>query len=85
MKNPNVSRKIMFFIMVGGIVLAGISGVIWGVEPVHPGFVLGAVIAFGGLIYGIIKVRCPFCGGKLRMVGLKNDEFCPNCGRKFSD
>lgn len=83
MKNPNICRRIMFCMIIGGIVLAGIAGIIWGVEPVHPLFIVGVVIAFGGIIYGMITVRCPFCHRMLHLKGLNSDEYCPYCGEKI--
>ena len=38
----------------------------------------GAVIFLAGLVLGIAKVRCPFCG---RFLGLcRHGAFCPRCG-----
>ena len=65
------------------MILAGISGLIWGVDPIHPFFIIGVILAVGGLIYGIIAVRCPFCYKQLPLKGLGIDEFCPHCGKKI--
>ncbi|MGI5824111.1 MAG: hypothetical protein ACOX7J_00915 [Bacillota bacterium] len=83
MKNPNVCRMVMFFIITGGLVLAGAAGVIWGAEPLSPLFILGAAVAFGGIVFGIVTVRCPFCRRRLRLRGLAADGYCPHCGRKL--
>ncbi|MGM9631215.1 hypothetical protein [Butyricicoccus sp.] len=82
MKHPNRCRWIMKAIIVAGIALAGLSGIVSGVEPIHPMFVLGAVLALGGVVFGVITVRCPFCGHSLDMHGFRTD-YCPHCGEKL--
>lgn len=83
MKNPNICRYIMFGAIIVGIIIAGISTIIFGVESIHPLFVTGAVIAFGAIIWGTVAVRCPFCHRQLHLKGIIPDEFCPYCGSKF--
>ena len=83
MKNPNVCRYIMDALIVVGMIIAGISGVVFGVEPVHPLFVIGALISLGALIFGILSVRCPFCHRQLHLKGIRPDEDCPHCGEKI--
>ncbi|MGN1158647.1 MAG: hypothetical protein ACI4SE_00455 [Lachnospiraceae bacterium] len=83
MKNPNKCRYIMFILIVVGLILAGISGIIFGVQPIHPLFIVGPLIAFGSIVFGIITVRCPFCHRKLHLKGIIPDEFCPFCGKKL--
>lgn len=62
MKNPNKCRYIMFKPIVMGLIFAGVSLIIFGTEPVHPLLVIGAIIAFGSIVFGLIKIHCPFCG-----------------------
>jgi hypothetical protein len=81
MKNPNTCRLIMHVIVFIGIVVSGISGLISDVEPILPMFIIGAIISFGGIIWGIIKVRCP-SKSKLNLRGLGTD-YCPHCGEKI--
>ncbi len=83
MKNPNICRYIMYVIVIIGLLIAGISGVFYGVEPVHPLFVIGSLISLGALIFGIISVRCPFCHRQLHLKGIQSDEYCPHCGTKI--
>ncbi|MDD7390925.1 MAG: hypothetical protein PUG60_15000 [Lachnospiraceae bacterium] len=83
MKNPNICRYIMFILIIIGLLIAGISGVIWGIEPVSPLFVAGALISIGALIFGIISVRCPSCHRQLHLKGIQPDEYCPHCGEKI--
>lgn len=83
MKNPNVCRYIMFGIIIIGLIVAGLSAIVYGVDNIHPLFVVGAVIAFGGVIFGIIKIRCPFCHRQLHLKGIVPDNNCPYCGSKF--
>lgn len=83
MKNPNRCRYIMFILIAVGLVLAGISGIIFGVKPIHPLFVVGALIAFGSIVFGIITIRCHFCHRQLHLKGIIPDEFCPFCGEKL--
>ena len=59
MKNPNICRYIMYALIIIGWLIAGIAGVVFGVKPVHSLFVIGSLISFGALIFGIIFVRCP--------------------------
>lgn len=83
MKNPNIYRYIMYVLILIGLLIAGIAGVVFGVEPVHPLFVIGSLISLGALIFGIILVRCPFCHRQLHLKGIQPDEYCPHCGEKI--
>ena len=83
MINPNICRYIMFALIIIGLMSAGISGVLYGVEPMHPLFVIGVIIAFGSLLFGFITVRCPFCHSQLHLKGIQPDEYCPYCGEKI--
>ena len=47
---------------------------------------LGIIGIFGGLIFGFITVRCPYCGKRLvkgRLPGVPN--FCPRCGERLRE
>lgn len=50
MKNPNICRYIMYVLIIIGLLIAGIAGVVFGVEPVHPLFMIGSLISLGALI-----------------------------------
>ena len=82
-KNPNICRYIMLAFMTIGLVIAGISGIVYDVEPIHPLFVIGAVISFGSIIFGIITIRCPYCHKQLHLDGIMPNKFCPYCGKKI--
>lgn len=83
MQNPNICRYIMYALIIIGLLIAGFAGVVFGVEPVHPLFVIGSLISLGALIFGIIFVRCPFCHRQLHLRGISPDEYCPHCGEKI--
>lgn len=83
MKNPNICRYIMYVSITIGWLIAGIAGAIFGVEPVHPLFVMGLLISLGALIFGIVFVRCPFCHRQLHLKGIQPDAYCPHCGEKI--
>ena len=43
---------------------------------------IGGVVSLGGLIWGILSIRCPHCGGFLPL----RDwflEYCPRCGENL--
>ena len=83
MKNPNICRYIMYVLVIIGLLIAGTSGVVFGVESIHPLFVIGLLISLGALIFGIVSVRCPFCHRQLHLKGIQPDEYCPHCGEKI--
>lgn len=45
---------------------------------IHPASIIGLIISVGGIIVGIVKIRCPFCGKCLGIV--YSGYFCPYCG-----
>lgn len=74
----------MLCIAAAGVMLSGVSGIIQGVEPLRPLFILGGIIAFAGIIYGVIAVRCPFCHRSLPLKGIGTEKFCPRCGKRIN-
>ena len=78
MKNPNHARVLMYTIILCGLLVAGISALVQGIEPLKPMFYLGAGLAFGGIALGVLKVRCPHCGHGLPLRG-GSLSFCPHC------
>lgn len=82
MTNPNTCRWIMYAIIFIGFIILGISSLLTGVKPIPLMFIVGAIISFGGIIFGIITVRCPSCKSKLNLRGFSN-EYCPYCGEKI--
>ncbi len=49
-----------------------------GVNPLL-GVLLGVLVAGSGLVFGMVSLRCPSCGGPLPLYGF--DGCCPNCGK----
>lgn len=82
MKNPNLCRIISHLITILGLIIAMISSAVLGIEPLPILFYIGTTISFAGIIFGIITVRCPFCGKGLRLIGLRTD-YCEHCGQKL--
>ncbi len=80
--NANVCRWIMDAIIMLGLIVAGISGAYFGLEPVSPLFILGIVVSLGGLIFGLLTIRCPFCKHLLDLRGFQM-VYCPYCGQKL--
>lgn len=77
-------RIIMVSVMMAGIIFAGIPVFIEDRTnaTVYAFAAIGGVIAFAGLIWGMIKIRCPHCHGGLPL----RDwfiEYCPRCGEKI--
>ena len=73
----------MYVLVIIGLLIARTSGIVFGVEPIHPLFVIGSLISLGALIFGIVSVRCPFCHRQLHLKGIQPDENCPYCGEKI--
>ncbi|MDD3194025.1 MAG: hypothetical protein PHE47_09340 [Oscillospiraceae bacterium] len=46
--------------------------------------IIGGIVAFGGLVWSWIVLRCPHCGALLPLRGWA-DSYCPNCGGKLQD
>ncbi len=69
MRNPNHNRIISYIAIVFEIFIAGISIVLFGTERLNIMFYLGTTIAFSGIVYGIFKVRCPYCKKKTSFKG----------------
>lgn len=83
MNNPNINRIVSYLITILGMMIAGISAIIFGVEPLPIMFYAGVVIAFGGMVYGILTIRCPHCQRLLHIKGITPDKYCPYCGKKI--
>lgn len=83
MRNPNHCRYIMLILIMLGLMLSGISGWISGVETLHPPFMIGVLISFAALIFGILTIRCPICHRQLHLKDITPDDFCPFCGKKL--
>ena len=83
MKNPNISRLIAHGIILSGLIFAGLPLIIPALYDKYMAFICaGGVIASAGIIFGVIRIRCPFCSRGLPLIGIWTD-YCPNCGEKF--
>ena len=56
MRNPNTCRYIMFALVIIGLMIVGISGVLYGVDPIHQLFVVGSLISIGTIIFGKVLI-----------------------------
>ncbi len=83
MRNPNHNRIISYIAIVFEIFIAGISIVLFGTERLNIMFYLGTTIAFSGIVYGIFKVRCPYCKKRLHLKGIVHDKYCQYCGKEI--
>ncbi|NCC15197.1 MAG: hypothetical protein EOM28_02445 [Clostridia bacterium] len=79
MKSPNVCRFVTYGIIFIGLIGAGAAGVVFGVEPVHPKFVIFGILSYIGILFGSVTVRCPYCRKRLNFRGIWT-ESCPHCG-----
>lgn len=46
-----------------------------------PIFYIGLGIGILAVIFSLIFVRCPYCGGRLKDIYIS--KFCPHCGKKL--
>ncbi len=79
MRNPNICRLIMNGIIIIGMIAFAGSAWVFGVDPIHPLTIGCGMIVLGGLVYGLITVRCPACGHILPLKGFWT-SYCPHCG-----
>ena len=79
MKSPNICRIISDGIIILGIIIFSISLLAFGVEPIDPLSILAGTIPWGGYIYGLLTIRCPFCRRLLPWRTLWT-SYCPHCG-----
>ena len=83
MKNPNLSKLIILGIISTGIALAGLPLIIQSFSKFYMKFIyIGGAISAAGIIFGIIFVRCPYCGKALSIKGFVI-KYCPHCGEKL--
>ncbi len=82
----NLLRKriVMLSVVIGGVILAGILIFLAGRSELTIALfaAIGGVVSLGGLIWGILSIRCPHCGGFLPL----RDwflEYCPRCGENL--
>lgn len=80
MKSLFIKRIIAQGIILLGIIAAGVL-IIAG-KSVDVACSIGGAISLCGLVYGWIKLRCPFCHSKIPIRGFFIDH-CPECGEKL--
>lgn len=81
LQQNNIRRRGKFILSAS--LLSGISGLISGVENLHPLFIIGIFISFGAIIFGVLTIRCPICHRQLHLKDITPDDFCPFCGEKL--
>ncbi|MDO5388398.1 MAG: hypothetical protein Q4F63_04105 [Clostridia bacterium] len=84
MKDPNTHKRIMeAMVLVGAIITLFSSFALKEAEMGIVISVMGAVIVCAGIVYGIIKVRCPYCKKLLNIRSPYREEHCSHCGKKL--
>ena len=53
-------------------------------EP-HPLLWVGVVLFLAGVVFNVLKVRCPECGCYLAFQVKRMPEYCPKCGAKLDE
>ena len=75
-----MSLKHRFFIMCGAFVagiLIALLCELWPALSVQ--IPIGALLPLGGVIWGVISIRCPHCGAFLFRCYFT--PYCPHCGK----
>jgi len=76
-------RCVMYGTVVFGIVLAGTPLLISNLHYAQTAFlVIGAVLSAIGIVFGLIFLRCNYCGKHLPFRGFSPD-YCRHCGEKL--
>jgi len=83
--NPNQCRYLASLICVLGAIFAFISKIKFGMNSIHPTFIIGILIIIAGFVFGFIKARCPHCNCLLSFSTKGDPKHCPNCGEKSED
>ncbi len=82
MKNPRFLRTIMYAMIIFGYIIVGVSGIVYGIEQIHPLFIAGIILTLIVVVFGAVLVRCPSSHKALLLKGQLGD-YCPNCGEKI--
>ena len=83
--NPNQCRYLASLICVLGAIFAFISKIKFGMNSIHPTFIIGILIIIAGFVFGFIKASCPHCNCLLSFSTKGDPKHCPNCGGKLED
>lgn len=75
-----MSLKHRFFIMCGAFVAGILIALLCEVWPALSVLIpIGALLPLGGVIWGVISIRCPHCGAFLFRCYFT--PYCPHCGK----
>lgn len=78
--DPILNRRIMYVILFAGFALFA-KGARSGNMFLT---IISLALIIGSFIWGIMKVRCPHCGGLLQLK-LYDISLCPHCGKRTTD
>ena len=77
-----MSLKHRFFIMCGAFVAGILIALLCELWPALSVLIpIGALLPLGGVIWGVISIRCPHCGAFLFRCYLT--PYCPHCGKEL--
>ena len=75
-----MSLKHRFFIMCGASVAGILIALLCELWPALSVLIpIGALLPLGGVIWGVISIRCPHCGAFLFRCYFT--PYCPHCGK----
>ena len=75
-----MSLKHRFFIMCGAFVAGILIALLCELWPALSVLIpIGALLPLGGVIWGVISIRCPHCGAFLFPCYFT--PYCPHCGK----
>ena len=75
-----MSLKHRFFIMCGAFVAGILIALLCELWPAFSVLIpIGALLPLGGVIWGVISIRCPHCGAFLFRCYFT--PYCPHCGK----
>ncbi len=75
-----MSLKHRFFIMCGAFVAGILIALLCELWPALSVLIpIGALLPVGGIVWGVISIRCPHCGAFLFRCYFT--PYCPHCGK----
>ena len=75
-----MSLKHRFFIMCGAFVAGILIALLCELWPALSVLIpIGALLPLGGVVWGVISIRCPHCGAFLFRCYFT--PYCPHCGK----
>ena len=75
--------KIHTFLLLAGLIVAGIGAKISEFGSLHPVAWVGILMVAAGMLWRFLFIKCPHCGSKLYNVR-SLPEYCPDCGGKLN-